>query len=105
MVAAISWAAVVAALVALVWAITRWRAAAERESQWEVLATRAQADVATLRKLVALKEVELAATKRALVDRMSAGDLADALNGLFGGSAEAAKPAKPPGGTPSGTAK
>lgn len=74
----------VVAVVALIFAIARWRAAAEREKQWRTIAAQGTAEAVRLRSILQTKEAELATTYAALAQRMSPDDLADALNQLFG---------------------
>jgi hypothetical protein len=62
---------------------------------WKKLAASAVSENTKLRQLVANKEVALAAAKAELANRLSAGELADALTGLFrhAGSVPGAAPA------------
>jgi hypothetical protein len=77
-------AAAVLAVVGLIFAVARWRAAAEREATWRNHAATAIAEAIRLRTVVASKETELVATHAALAKRMSADDLATLLSQLFG---------------------
>lgn len=73
------------------------KAAEAETAKWGALAAAATKENIKLRQLLANKEVQLAAAQEKLVARMDAGELADALNELFGGARPGPGPATPPG--------
>lgn len=84
--------AIVSALVSLAGLGLKWylarkdaKAAQAEAEQWKKLAVATAKENATLRRLMAEKEVQLVAAQTALYKRLSASELADALNGLFRG--------------------
>lgn len=72
---------------------------AEAETtKWKALAAAATKENIKLRQLVANKEVALAKAQAALASKLSASELVDVLNELFGGAKPSPGPAAAPGG-------
>ncbi len=71
--------------------------------RWKALAATATKENLKLRRIVADKEVQLAAAQAALASKMSASELATALTELFGGK-QAPTGLTDPAGHPPGTA-